>query len=448
MTRYPLPVTCLALLVACGSSSSSPSENQAIVVKHGAVLSDTAAAQHAWTVHLTGAPARIALQMESDNASFGGPFADDQFVGYTNASGDVPVTVTFGRRAGDALVRMSAPYLGLSGSIHLTVLPASLWTFGVAPEDTALIIGQSAAVTVYTADAYGNPRQGDPFSLRSLDSVLSVTGHTIRAERPGNGLVEVSVGALRGNLQASAVPLGMLTHVGYGRIETVRTDGVLQQAYPFPFGTPGPGQRFSWTPDGKTLVFDASGDLFLLNASGSFVTLPTNGEAASGPTITADGQWIYYARQVLPAVKWRIHRMARDGSHDEEILADSADLGWPTISPDGTQLAYVRGPGLWVYDLGSATARWLHAGTGPAWSANGRSLAFMARDTGGLWIINADGSGLRRVTTTNFDPGIEWSPDGKWFAVRSAGVQLVEVATGVRMRLPFAATWGALTWRP
>jgi Tol biopolymer transport system component len=52
--------------------------------------------------------------------------------------------------------------------------------------------------------------------------------------------------------------------------------------------------------------------------------------------------------------------------------------------------------------------------TDPAWSPDGSRLAFANATTGGIYVVNADGSGLRRLTTAGENPA--WSPDGSAIA--------------------------------
>jgi Tol biopolymer transport system component len=50
-----------------------------------------------------------------------------------------------------------------------------------------------------------------------------------------------------------------------------------------------------------------------------------------------------------------------------------------------------------------------------------KSYAIFYPDSSGFWLINKDGSNLRRVTTFSLqDPA--WSPDGKWIAFANGGV--------------------------
>jgi Tol biopolymer transport system component len=61
----------------------------------------------------------------------------------------------------------------------------------------------------------------------------------------------------------------------------------------------------------------------------------------------------------------------------------------------------------------------------PAWSPDGRWLAFV-RSTNGrrsfhVFVMRADGSGVRQLTRGRFDESPAWSPDGQWIAYTSAG---------------------------
>lgn len=66
---------------------------------------------------------------------------------------------------------------------------------------------------------------------------------------------------------------------------------------------------------------------------------------------------------------------------------------------------------------------------GFAWSPDGRRIAYVS--SGRLHVINADGSGARRLRATPIDGRIAWAPDGRRIAFTGAGggsVQLYTIA--------------------
>lgn len=58
----------------------------------------------------------------------------------------------------------------------------------------------------------------------------------------------------------------------------------------------------------------------------------------------------------------------------------------------------------------------------PVFSPDGKSIAFASNRDGGQWriyVINADGTNLRRLTSGPMDLTPTWSPDGNWIAFAS-----------------------------
>ncbi|GID27273.1 TolB family protein [Paractinoplanes brasiliensis] len=80
-------------------------------------------------------------------------------------------------------------------------------------------------------------------------------------------------------------------------------------------------------------------------------------------------------------------------------------------------IAYVRNGDIHVSN-GPTEKRLTTGGTHarPRWSPDGKSIAFLK--AGYLWVMRADGTGQRRLTT-RAAAGPSWSPDGKWIAFAS-----------------------------
>jgi TolB protein len=139
--------------------------------------------------------------------------------------------------------------------------------------------------------------------------------------------------------------------------------------------------------------------------------------------------------------------------------------GWmPAWSPDGRKIAYSRLTGsgpwskwcLWVVTVGGTGDRQLTTGeemdTEPAWSPDGKWIAFNRIPEGHfdpqIFIITSAGTGLRQLTTPEAEHAA-WSPDGKWIAFSSyragrSDIYAMPAAGGTAKRL--TRTGGA--WQP
>ncbi len=100
----------------------------------------------------------------------------------------------------------------------------------------------------------------------------------------------------------------------------------------------------------------------------------------------------------------------------------------PSASAADTRIAYqCRTPNdiCTVTPSGTGGVRLLNdsaVDTAPAWSPDGRQIAFfrsVLSDTtqSGVFVMNADGSGLRRVAPAPNVSGVSWSPDGTRIAL-------------------------------
>jgi serine/threonine protein kinase/Tol biopolymer transport system component len=127
----------------------------------------------------------------------------------------------------------------------------------------------------------------------------------------------------------------------------------------------------------------------------------------------------------------------------------------PDISPDGRHILYTSGVtgnrDIYLLRVGGARAIDLTAGSlsddaQAQFSSSGDQIAFRSeRDGGGLFVMGATGESVRRLTSAGYDPA--WSPDGRFIAYATEAVAdpylrrgfsdlwTVEVATGKSTRI-------------
>lgn len=119
-------------------------------------------------------------------------------------------------------------------------------------------------------------------------------------------------------------------------------------------------------------------------------------------------------------------------AHDfTQLTFDPGDKTQPNWSPDGKKLLYVapgasktQGLDIFMLDLSTPGSQPVdlskHQGddTDPAWSPDGKLIAFTAnaREDGvlQLYLMNADGSNLHRISTDYEEYSPTWQPDMQW----------------------------------
>ena len=154
-----------------------------------------------------------------------------------------------------------------------------------------------------------------------------------------------------------------------------------------------------------------------------------------------------------------------DGSGKRELTR--ARYATPAWSPDGRTLAFVRSGQVYVMNTDGSGEQSLTNSPGgaaaPAWSPDGRRIAFMRLGMGGhvnslgyLWdiyVMNADGSGQRRLARDTWRLAAPvWSPDGQRlaFVARRAGKDELHVvsADGSGERRLTTASRATPAWSP
>ena len=198
----------------------------------------------------------------------------------------------------------------------------------------------------------------------------------------------------------------------------------------------------SWSPDGSKVAFVRAGnpeegpyEIWAVNADGRGLKRLTRHRGFSiAPAWSPDGRKIVYASAGgRPPLRLRV--MNADGSRNRRLTGNRrVDFSDPTWSPDGNTIAFaILKPGetqrgfdssIAVVDaddgsnLHKLTPRGGPDELNPNWSPDGTQIAFERNRLfdvrqSDIWLMNADGSGTRRITATSaHETNPVFSPDG------------------------------------
>jgi len=295
-----------------------------------------------------------------------------------------------------------------------------------------------------------------------------------------------------------------LASVGQSGGHLLRLAGGGRRSRPWPFYFSPP----SWSPDGDLITFSGivgahNGDnhelrlkLFIVRADGSGLHAIRGARGASRPVFSPDGHTIAFTRSierdeptVVGGKRWK-HGFNGASIWTVDLLTgaqrqltpwrDGLEYVSSSFSPDGSTLLATHEDRLLLNESepvalrldGGGSRRLLEDGSSPVYSPDGSEIALIRRtaddgesgsESSDLYVMNADGTDVRRLTRTPqlYEDSPSWDPSGERLAfdrLRAVGEGIAGETAFMEInadgtcatRVTSARRWGFVdpTWQP
>lgn len=232
-------------------------------------------------------------------------------------------------------------------------------------------------------------------------------------------------------------------------------------------------QAAAGAPSGRLVFVRASArgiGLFSVGADGRRLRHLTSG-SDEAPAWSANGSRLAFSRTRDGGRSYEIYTATSGGAKAHAVTQGGGYAQFPSWAPDGSRIVFSASggsfgrstdrscaPNLWVVrPNGTGLRRLLSRGIEPAYSPDGRRLAFVrpdAHDRPWLYIAGANGKGERRI---GIGSRPNWSPDARRVVVerpegrnRMSDLWSVQVSDGHARRLTHTGALSELgpTWSP
>ena len=287
---------------------------------------------------------------------------------------------------------------------------------------------------------FARVRSASPLTPPRLDPVPSTTSTPDSVFQPTESVLPTTISTLAGTFSLTQIPspipgffgdtppAGKIAFACYikqidqiclmnadGTNRTQLTDFEATAFYP------------SISPDGNTIYFSAkqpSGfEIYSISVNGGKAKKLTNGIGSLyAPELSPNGEWIIFTKNGDGL--W----LMRPNGDNPHRLTDRDDID-PTWSLDGSMIAFASSRGgarqLFVMNADGTNIRQVTSldfmGGRSSFSPDGTKLTFYRGPAGdhNIYIINIDGTGLVQLTNGGDNLGPGWSPDGNWIAFTS-----------------------------